>query len=43
MKKYLMAISIWIMSIPFAILNGGFREYMNVPVPDLVSFIRTAL
>ncbi len=28
MKKYMMAILIWIMIIPIAILNGGFREYV---------------
>lgn len=31
MKKYIMAILIWIMIIPIAILNGGFREYVLVP------------
>lgn len=30
MKKYIMAILIWIMIIPLAILNGGFREYILV-------------
>lgn len=30
MKKYVMAILIWIMIIPIAILNGGFREYVLV-------------
>lgn len=30
MKKYVMAIFIWIMIIPIAILNGGFREYVLV-------------
>ena len=30
MKKYIMAILIWIMIIPIAILNGGFREYVLV-------------
>ena len=30
MKKYIMAILIWIMIIPIAILNGGFREYILV-------------
>ena len=28
MKKYLSAVLIWIMIIPIAILNGGFREYV---------------
>lgn len=30
MKKYLLAVLIWIMIIPIAILNGGFREYVLV-------------
>ena len=30
MKKYIMAILIWIMIIPIATLNGGFREYVLV-------------
>ncbi len=30
MKKYIMAILIWIMIIPIAILNGGFREYVLI-------------
>ena len=30
MKKYIMAILIWIMIIPIAILNGGFRKYILV-------------
>lgn len=30
MKKYIMAILIWIIIIPIAILNGGFREYVLV-------------
>ena len=30
MKKYIMAILIWIMIIPIAIVNGGFREYILV-------------
>lgn len=30
MKKYIMSILIWIMIIPIAILNGGFREYILV-------------
>lgn len=30
MKKYLLAICIWIMIIPIAILNGGFREYVLI-------------
>lgn len=30
MKKYVMAIFIWIMIIPIAILNGGLREYVLV-------------
>lgn len=30
MKKYILAILIWIMMIPIAILNGGLREYVLV-------------
>ena len=30
MKKYIMAVFIWIMIIPIAILNGGFREYVLI-------------
>lgn len=30
MKKYVIAFFIWVMIIPIAILNGGFREYMLV-------------
>lgn len=30
MKKYVIAFLIWVMIIPFAILNGGFREYVLV-------------
>ena len=30
MKKYLLAFLIWIMIIPIAILNGGFRQYVLV-------------
>jgi len=30
MKKYIMAILIWIIMIPIAILNGGLREYVLV-------------
>ncbi len=30
MMKYLQAILIWIMIIPIAILNGGFREYVLI-------------
>ena len=30
MKKYLEAFLIWVMIIPIAILNGGFREYVLV-------------
>ena len=30
MKKYLFAFLIWVMIIPIAILNGGFREYVLV-------------
>ena len=30
MKKYIMAVFIWIMIITIAILNGGFREYVLV-------------
>ena len=28
MKKYVYAFLIWVMIIPIAILNGGFREYV---------------
>ena len=28
MKKYVIAFLIWVMIIPIAILNGGFREYV---------------
>jgi len=35
MKKYIMAIFIWIMIIPIAILNGGFREYVLVKLGAL--------
>lgn len=30
MKKYMFAFLIWVMIIPIAILNGGFREYVLV-------------
>ena len=30
MKKYVFAFLIWVMIIPIAILNGGFREYVLV-------------
>ena len=30
MKKYTIAFLIWVMIIPIAILNGGFREYVLV-------------
>lgn len=30
MKKYVLAFLIWVMIIPIAILNGGFREYVLV-------------
>lgn len=30
MKKYVYAFLIWVMMIPIAILNGGFREYVLV-------------
>lgn len=35
MKKYLQAILIWIMIIPIAILNGGFREYVLIKLGAL--------
>lgn len=35
MNKYIMAILIWIMIIPIAILNGGFREYILVNIGGL--------
>ena len=28
MKKYVIVFLIWVMIIPIAILNGGFREYV---------------
>ena len=30
MKKYVFAFLIWVMIIPIAIINGGFREYVLV-------------
>ena len=35
MKKYLLAVLIWVMIIPIAILNGGFREYVLVKLGTL--------
>ena len=35
MKKYVYAFLIWIMIIPIAILNGGFREYVLVNLGGL--------
>ena len=35
MKKYLFAFLIWVMIIPIAILNGGFREYVLVKLGGL--------
>lgn len=35
MKKYVFAFLIWIMIIPIAILNGGFREYVLVKLGGL--------
>ena len=36
MKKYVFAFLIWVMIIPIAILNGGFREYVLVNLGVLV-------
>jgi len=35
MKKYLEAFLIWVMIIPIAILNGGFREYVLIMLGGL--------
>lgn len=35
MKKYIYAFLIWVMIIPIAILNGGFREYVLVELGGL--------
>lgn len=35
MKKYVYAFLIWVMIIPIAILNGGFREYVLVNLGGL--------
>jgi len=35
MKKYVFAFLIWVMIIPIAILNGGFREYVLVKLGGL--------
>lgn len=35
MKKYVFAFLIWVMIIPIAILNGGFREYVLVKLGKL--------
>jgi hypothetical protein len=35
MKKYLLAFLIWVMIIPIAILNGGFRQYVLVKLGGL--------
>lgn len=36
MKKYIIAFLIWVMIIPIAILNGGFREYVLIKFGILV-------
>lgn len=36
MKKYPYAFLIWVIMIPIAILNGGFREYVLVKLGGLV-------
>ena len=36
MKKYVYAFLIWVMIIPIAILNGGFREYVLAYLGGLV-------
>ena len=36
MKKYVYAFLIWVMIIPIAILNGGFREYVLAYLVGLV-------
>ena len=35
MKKYVFAFLIWVMIIPIAIINGGFREYVLVKLGEL--------
>lgn len=35
MKKYTYALGIWVIIIPIAILNGGFREYVLVNLGGL--------
>ena len=35
MKKYVLAFMIWVLIIPIAILNGGFREYVLVKLGGL--------
>lgn len=35
MKKFLYAFMIWVMIIPIAILNGGFRQYVLVKLDEL--------
>lgn len=35
MKKYVIAFLIWVIIIPIAILNGGFREYVLVKLGGL--------
>lgn len=35
MKKYVFAFLIWVMIIPIAIINGGFREYVLVKLGGL--------
>ena len=40
MKKYVFAFLIWVMIIPIAILNGGFREYVLVNLGVLARPLR---
>ena len=40
MKKYIIAFLIWVMIIPIAILNGGFREYVLIKFGILVRPLR---
>ena len=40
MKKYVFAFLIWVMIIPIAILNGGFREYVLVKLGGLALPLR---
>lgn len=37
MKKYLQAIAVWVLIIPIAILNGGFRENILIKLGSVAS------